>query len=306
MSFVAEGDVSQFDESKKSAMVAVIASAAGVDESQVRCNVAAASVECDCIVQATSTSQASSAHNALSSNMGTAASANTLFSNAGVVVVTAATIYLAKFLEDPHMTDGRGGLFDFKGKDLVVYNLLTTKNTTVNGLFKHTDFRTDHRLIHGSFITAAYVATKVSDGRVLQIEYDATRPLFLPIKIGGAAPTIYHAPSSVSVDNVGISLKDRKMTITTSEWVVTAFSKMKKSIIRGSSCATGKCFLNVAVKPVTDVDHAVVAPHGLIGQAFDGGGIQRHSTHCKTHHTCHRVQGELRQPSLARVLTPCV
>ena len=79
------------------------------------------------------------------------------------------------------------------------------------------------------------------------------------------------------------------MTITTSEWVVTAFSKTKKSIIRGSSCATGKCFLNVAVKPVTDVDHAVVAPHGLIGQAFDGGGIQRHSTHCKTHHTCHRV-----------------
>ena len=66
------------------------------------------------------------------------------------------------------MTDGRGGRFDFKGKDLVVYNLLTTKNTTVNALFKHTDFRTDHRLIHGSFMTAAYVATKVSNGRILQ------------------------------------------------------------------------------------------------------------------------------------------
>ena len=152
MSFVAEGDVSQFDESKKSAMVAVIASAAGVDVSQVRCNVAAASVLVTATIVATSTSQASSAHNALSSNMGTASSANNLFSSAGadVVVVTAATTYLAKLIEDPHMTDGRGGLFDFKGKDLVVYNLLTTKNTTVNGLFKHTDFRTDHRLIHGS------------------------------------------------------------------------------------------------------------------------------------------------------------
>ena len=75
--------------------------------------------------------------------------------------------YYAKVLEDPHMTDGRGGRFDFRGKDLVVYNLLTTQNTTVNALFKHTDFRTDHRLIHDSFMTAAYVATKASDGRVL-------------------------------------------------------------------------------------------------------------------------------------------
>ena len=75
--------------------------------------------------------------------------------------------YYAKVLEDPHMTDGRGSLFDFRGKDLVVYNLLTTQNTTVNALFKHTDFRTDHRLIHDSFMTAAYVATKASDGRVL-------------------------------------------------------------------------------------------------------------------------------------------
>ena len=36
-----------------------------------------------------------------------------------------------------------------------------------------------------------------------------TRALFLPIKIGGAAPTVYHAPASISVDNVGMPSPSR-------------------------------------------------------------------------------------------------
>ena len=178
------------------------------------------------------------------------------------------------------MLDGQGGYFDFKGKQMTVYNLLSTANFSVNAFFKHADYSDagpKKRLIHGSFMTAAYVTTKASDGRIFQIEYDATRAVLLPIKIDGAAPTVYWAPASMSVGNVDISLKDRKMTITTSEWAVTASSKMKKGILRGNSCATGKCFLNVAVKPVTDVHHATVAPHGLLGQAFDGGGMRHHT-----------------------------
>ena len=120
------------------------------------------------------------------------------------------------------MSDGRGGYFDFRGKAMAVYNLLSTADVNVNALFKNTDFNAERRLIHGSFMTAAYVATKASDGRVLQIEYDATRAVLLPIKIDGAAPTVYHAPASMSVGNIDISLKDRKMTIATSEWMVTA------------------------------------------------------------------------------------
>jgi hypothetical protein len=71
------------------------------------------------------------------------------------------------------------------------------------------------------------------------------------------------------------------MTIITSAWVVTASSKMKKGILRGNSCATGKCFLNIGIEPVTDVGHAAVAPHGLLGQAYDGDGMQRQ--HAFTH-----------------------
>ena len=37
-----------------------------------------------------------------------------------------------------------------------------------------------------------------------------------------------------------------------------------------TSCATGKCFLEVSITPRFDADHAAVAPHGLIGQSYDG------------------------------------
>ena len=129
------------------------------------------------------------------------------------------------------------------------------------------------RLIHGSFMTAVYVTTKESSGRIVNVEYDASRAVFLNVQLDGAEPTRYQAPVSLSLGNVTIVLKDRKMTIATSEWAVTASSKVKNGIIRGDSCATGKCFLNIEIKPLADVGHGNVPPHGLIGQAIDGGDV---------------------------------
>lgn len=177
---------------------------------------------------------------------------------------------------DPHLKDGRGGHFDFKGKDLTVYNLLSTNNVTVNALFKHTDYYDagiNKRLVHGSFMTAAYVTTMISDGTVLQIEYDAARAVGIAIGVEGSLPTYHTSPMSISFQNVTISLKDRMATVKTSGWVITATSKFKKGIIRGNSCATGKCFLSVSIGPTFDTDvQREVSPHGLLGQAFDGSG----------------------------------
>lgn len=44
---------------------------------------------------------------------------------------------------------------------------------------------------------------------------------------------------------------------------------MKPGIVGASSCATGKCFLEVSLTPHFDADNAAVAPHGLIGQSYD-------------------------------------
>ena len=48
---------------------------------------------------------------------------------------------------------------------------------------------------------------------------------------------------------------------------------VKPGIIGASTCAAGKCFLEVSLTPRFDADHAKVAPHGLIGQSYDGDDV---------------------------------
>ena len=46
-------------------------------------------------------------------------------------------------------------------------------------------------------------------------------------------------------------------------------SRMKVGILRGTACNDGKCFVEVKLTPFVDMEHAKVAPHGLLGQSFD-------------------------------------
>ena len=51
-------------------------------------------------------------------------------------------------------------------------------------------------------------------------------------------------------------------------------AKVKKSIVGpGNTCADGKCFVEVSLAPTVDVKTLKVAPHGLIGQSYDGDDI---------------------------------
>ena len=42
---------------------------------------------------------------------------------------------------------------------------------------------------------------------------------------------------------------------------------------RGTACHDGKCFAEVKLTPRANMDLAKVAPHGLIGQTYDGDGV---------------------------------
>ena len=176
---------------------------------------------------------------------------------------------------DPHMIDGRGGRFDFRGKNDTIYNLLSTDRVSFNALFKtadYTDAGPKHRLVHGSFINSVFFFARTDRGTV-QAEYDATRAVFIYVGNNTATPTKHRAPIEIDFDGLTVSLDNRVAKFTTATWVLSASSKYKEGILgRGSSCSTGKCFLEVTVKPLADADNAKVAPHGLIGQAFDGAG----------------------------------
>jgi hypothetical protein len=84
------------------------------------------------------------------------------------------------------------------------------------------------------------------------------------------------AGQTLKVDNVDIWLKNRALSVKTPEWLIVATSKVMPGIIGATTCATGRCIINVQIEPLFDADHAKVAPHGLIGQSWDGDDVAVH------------------------------
>ena len=47
-------------------------------------------------------------------------------------------------------------------------------------------------------------------------------------------------------------------------------ARRSQGILGASTCADGKCYINVRITPNFNADKATVAPHGLVGQSYDG------------------------------------
>lgn len=84
--------------------------------------------------------------------------------------------------------------------------------------------------------------------------------------------------SAYTFENVKLIMRERKMgslghgmalSITTGNWEVNVWSKR----FPNPAANPGKALLNVAVSATYDADHDVVAPHGLVGQSYDGDGV---------------------------------
>ena len=78
---------------------------------------------------------------------------------------------------------------------------------------------------------------------------------------------------SHKLEDCALAFDGRTLTVVTPEWAIALHNKVKPGIIGASTCAAGKCFLEVSLTPRFDADHAKVAPHGLIGQSYDGDDL---------------------------------
>ena len=178
-------------------------------------------------------------------------------------------------LDDPHFFTAHGDRFDFRGNDDTVYNLLSHANVSVNALFQTADYTSSgprHKLVHGSFMRKAFVTVLTNMSHTLRVEYAAARPLTSKATVDGADISA-SGRSEVNIDNIAVSLNGRTLTIQTPEWLIRVSSKVNPSISNAPSCATGRCILNIQLAPLFDANHARVAPHGLIGQSYDGDSI---------------------------------
>lgn len=191
---------------------------------------------------------------------------------------TTPTTPLVGGLRDPHLFLAHGERTDFRGDDKTWYNMLSAKNTTVNAFFENADFHLPNRLVHGSFMgRVAMVVRTALTGQILSIEFNASDSR-AHVRTHDVDQYVTHMSGEFQLENVKVVFREKKMgsnghglalTISTGRWDVLAWSKP----FPNAGANVGRNLLNVKIDATYDADRDPVAPHGLIGQSYDGDDL---------------------------------
>ena len=195
---------------------------------------------------------------------------------------------------DPHFSGGHSDRFDFAGANNTIYALLSASHLAVNALFVKTTFvmggtcpACKEMIVHGSHIKAVYFRALNSADKTVRVEYRAEEPSHARLSaeggdaVGASKSTVnvevhYEKPDRVqyNVDEVTVLLvrkhsREAAITLSNQQFEVTATSMHLAWAERNK----WQRRLDVAIKPQYEVGIPKVAPHGLIGQTFDGDGV---------------------------------
>ena len=178
--------------------------------------------------------------------------------------------------KDPHTRFAHGAGADIRGEPDHAYNrynVLSHKNVSMSVKFEEADFRWSKRLVHGTKIASAFWTLRDTDGKNVTVAVEALNKTSMRTAHGhAAAVTVSGAPIVVSeakpyvAAGVSVSSVGRTLVVSAGGWEMSAtnapfpFANLNK----------GKVLLDIALKPLYDVEKDPVAPHGLIGQSWDG------------------------------------
>jgi hypothetical protein len=190
---------------------------------------------------------------------------------------------------DVHLHHAGGSSFDVRGpSDGALLNMLQVSNLSVNVRFTFANFTlgpedpraADVREVRGSHLTAVFMVARAG-GTLVKIEYDgAARPHTARV----VATTDGHAESQVDLavtsatgpltfGNLTILMRTAQpveLVVSNTDWRVTA----KPAVFRAAADGARKTRVDLAVAALADPLEAPVAPHGLLGQGFDGLRIE--------------------------------
>jgi hypothetical protein len=180
----------------------------------------------------------------------------------------------ARATKDPHFRLAHGGRTDIRGEPHTVYNLLSHLLVTMNAMFELADFRWAKRLVHGTKIASVFWTLLGTDGQNVTVAVTALNKTSVRASGGHVATvTVGDAPSFVVSDGhpyaaagVSITMTGRKLVVQAGGWEMSATN----APFPFASLNQGKVLMDVALKPLYDVEKDAVAPHGLIGQSWDG------------------------------------
>jgi hypothetical protein len=182
---------------------------------------------------------------------------------------------------DPHITGAHGDKFDFKGEDKAVYNMLSARGFAVNARFVHDVYFLGDTEVHGSFITEAYAIVQLQED-VVKISFNASHPNVARLTNGPRRMGLAISPFGVNEDSVdtfelgGLVVTLSKPHMNTAVLEVSDGSwrmVCKAHLYPYSTTNMEKKRLDLSFSQLKQDAVAKVAPHGLVGQTFDGDKI---------------------------------
>eukprot|EP00325_Prymnesiales_sp_UTEX-LB-985_P028484 CAMPEP_0174715862 /NCGR_PEP_ID=MMETSP1094-20130205/22652_1 /TAXON_ID=156173 /ORGANISM="Chrysochromulina brevifilum, Strain UTEX LB 985" /LENGTH=591 /DNA_ID=CAMNT_0015915525 /DNA_START=24 /DNA_END=1799 /DNA_ORIENTATION=+ len=184
---------------------------------------------------------------------------------------------------DPHLSLPHGGRADFRGEHQALYSFLSARNLAVNVMTELADFELypvnhpRHKNVHGSFITQAHIVARTNQGKMVRNSFWAS--MIGDTNIAWTNGTIDNGPRwklgpkmSKVIDDVAFRTDYSSLYVTTPEFeiVVTPNKFQKLSWTRNVVGLTHQ--LDVQIKARIAEEEFKVAPHGIIGQGWDGDG----------------------------------
>ena len=184
---------------------------------------------------------------------------------------------------DPHLHFAHGGEADFRGEDGGLYAMLHHHDLAVNDMFEACAFFLESPSflkVRGTFVTDVFfkIAT-VASGSLLRVEFSPNAPptpLIHGLNHSGIRRLV--PGESLVAEDVSIAFAERGaaevLYVRTAGWAVNATARFIRR-----SATTLKKQVDLSFLPLRDPleqqqrTGKVVAPHGLIGQSFDGDNI---------------------------------
>jgi hypothetical protein len=202
---------------------------------------------------------------------------------------------VASVVGDPHLALPHGGRADFRGEDGAIFNFLSAKGVSLNVVTKFADFELHdadhphHKNVHGSFLTQAHIVARTNLGKTVHASYyaeviGATNIAFVNGTVEDAPGPKARLPgdfklgpkANMAVDDVSMTTDYSSLHLLTPEFqiVVTPINLRQEEWGRALERNVNGVHhrLDVQIKLRVPEDLLTVAPHGIIGQGWDGDG----------------------------------
>ena len=158
--------------------------------------------------------------------------------------------------------------------------MLSHQNISMNVKTVAADFHWKSRLIHGTKMANAYWTLRTPSNTTIFVEYQASEPgrafvttrdakgeaEITKLELKGAGKVTKFSLESVSVE----LLPERAVVVTlANKWE----TKAKATSFPFAKMNGNQTLIDINIAPLYDADHDKIAPHGIIGQSYDGDDV---------------------------------